>query len=431
LKYKNYQNIKQVNSKWFTCIPYDWNLVRIKVLGKTLAGGTPKTDNPSYWENGTIPWLPSGKVQNNFLNLTDADVFITEDALNNSATKLIKPNSILVALTGGTCGNIAFLNFESTANQSVVAIEPNALINNKYLYYSLLAQREQIIILKSGGAQGGITSDDVRNLILALPSNIKEQIAIVNFIEPELEKIDVLIDKQKKLIDLLKEKLQAVISNAVTKGLDPKVMMKDSGVAWLGYIPEHWELKKIKWCVKLKNEKTSDRSNTIALENIESWTGRFIDTESEFEGDGVKFNEGDVLFGKLRPYLAKVFRATMSGEAIGDFFVLEPNQNLLSQFAERLFISSEFIDAINSSTYGTKMPRVNWEYFSSVSIPLPPKHEQMQISNYLVTAIEEMDELIATSINAVDLLEERRSALISAAVTGQIDVRNYKIKEAA
>ena len=120
----------------------------------------------------------------------------------------------------------------------------------------------------------------------------------------------------------------------------------------------------------------------------------------------------------------------MSGEAIGDFFVLEPNQNLLSQFAERLFISSEFIDAINSSTYGTKMPRVNWEYFSSMSIPLPPKHEQIQISNYLVTAIEEMDELIATSINAVDLLEERRSALISAAVTGQIDVRNYQPKEA-
>jgi restriction endonuclease S subunit len=114
----------------------------------------------------------------------------------------------------------------------------------------------------------------------------------------------------------------------------------------------------------------------------------------------------------------------MSGEAIGDFFVLEPNQNLLSEFAERLLICSEFIDAINSSTYGTKMPRVSWEYFSTMSIPLPPRSEQLQISNYLESAIKEMDDLIAKSNHAVALLQERRTALISAAVTGQIDVRN-------
>jgi type I restriction enzyme S subunit len=245
----------------------------------------------------------------------------------------------------------------------------------------------------------------------------------VSFLEYETTKIDELVAEQQNLIELLKEKRQAVISHAVTKGLVLTDKMKDSGVMWVGDVPEHWEIKKIKWCLKLKNEKTQERSNTIALENVEGWTGRFIDTESEFEGDGVKFNEGDVLFGKLRPYLAKVFRATMSGEAIGDFFVLQPKHNLLPQFAERLLISSEFIDAINSSTYGTKMPRVNWEYFSSMLIPLPPVHEQIQISNYLVTAIKEMDDLIAISNNAVALFQERRSALISSAVTGQIDVR--------
>jgi len=254
---------------------------------------------------------------------------------------------------------------------------------------------------------------------------INEQRKITHFLDDQLFKINILISEQEKLIELLKEKRKAVISNAVTKGLNTKVKMKGSGAEWLGDIPEHWEIRKIKWLLKLKNEKTQERSNTIALENIEGWTGRFINTDSEFEGDGVKFNEGDILFGKLRPYLAKVFKATMSGEAIGDFFVLEPNQNLLSEFAEKLLISSEFIDAINSSTYGTKMPRVSWNYFSSMSIPLPPKIEQLQISNYLENAIKVMDELIAKSNHAVALLQERRTALISAAVTGEIDVGNY------
>lgn len=444
MKYENYHNIKQVNSKWITCIPYDWNLVRIKVLGKTLNGGTPKTDNPAFWENGSIPWLPSGKVQNNFLNLIDADIFITEDAVNNSATKLIKPNSVLVALTGATCGNIGFLNFESTANQSVVAIEPNTLINNKYLYYSLLAQREQIIFLKSGGAQGGITSDDVRNLIVTLPSNVKEQTAIVNFIEPVLEKIDGLIEKQKKLIDLLKEKRQSVISNAVTKGLYSSVKMSNSGVEWLGEIPEHWEITKIKYIATASNGLTYSPDDLVDQEE-----GVLVLRSSNIQQGDISLDDnvyvkmaipekavvrsGDILIcsrNGSRDLIGKnaLIPDSLDGVAYGAFMML-----LRSDISEYIYwILNSYIFKFQSSLFLTStINQLTVSDLYGFEVPIPPKSEQFEIIKYLQESTKQINLLIENAKKSVLLLQERRSALISAAVTGQIDVRNYQIKEDA
>ena len=421
-----YSEYKKTNVDWLTEVPAHWNIQSCRgVLTERNERNDPLINENylSLMANiGIILYEEKGDVGNKK----------PEDL---GKCKQVYPGDLVINSMNYGIGSYGLSKHRGVCSPVYIVLTPKLnKVEERYVFRILEIKKFQQYAQSFGNGilehRASISWDILKNIGLPLPS-IEEQRNILQFLDIEIAKIDNLVKDQEKMIELLKEKLQAVISNAVTKGLDPKVKMKDSGVAWLGDIPEHWELKKIKWCAKLKNEKTSDRSNTIALENIEGWTGRLIDTESEFEGDGVKFNEGDVLFGKLRPYLAKVFRATMKGEAIGDFFVLELKQDLLSQFAERLLISSEFIDAINSSTYGTKMPRVNWEYFSSMSIPLPPKNEQIQISNYLVTAIEEMNELIATSNNAVVLLEERRSALISAAVTGQIDVRNYQPKEDA
>ena len=416
MRLDSYPLYKQSGISWYEEIPQRWEVLPLYALAHECS-----SSNKGMIEDNLLS-LSYGKVINK-------DVNSNEGLLPESfeTYQVVEPDDIVLRLTDlqndKRSLRSAIVTERGIITSAYLAIRPKK-VDARFLNYLLRAyDLTKVFYSMGGGLRQSMKFSDVKRLPLILPS-LLEQKSIVTFLDHETSKIDTLVVAQGKLIKLLKEKRQAVISNAVTKGLDRQVKMKDSGVEWLGDIPEHWELKKIKWCAKLKNEKTSDRSNTIALENIEGWTGRFIDTESKFEGDGVKFNEDDLLFGKLRPYLAKVFRATMKGEAIGDFFVLEPKQNLLSQFAERLLISSEFIDAINSSTYGTKMPRVNWEYFSSMSIPLPPKHEQIQISNYLVTAIKEMDELIATSNNAVALLEERRTALISAAVTGQIDVRD-------
>ena len=109
---------------------------------------------------------------------------------------------------------------------------------------------------------------------------------------------------------------------------------KESGVEWLGDVPEHWELKRLKRNLRLLTEKTDRRENPVALENIESWSGSFIQTETKFEGDGIAFERGDILFGKLRPYLAKVYLADASGEAVGDFHVMRPTKGIDSRFSQ-------------------------------------------------------------------------------------------------
>jgi len=165
---KPYDKYRQTKNIWYSEVPSHWLLSKIKYVAKTLAGGTPSTDKSEYWDNGDIPWLPSGKLQN--CDITTAEKFITEEGLNNSSTKWIKPNTTLIALTGATCANIGFLKFKACANQSVVAIDEFAhKVNSRFLFYMLISMRKQILTHQSGGAQAGINDGDVRNLILAVP----------------------------------------------------------------------------------------------------------------------------------------------------------------------------------------------------------------------------------------------------------------------
>ncbi|NPV01722.1 MAG: restriction endonuclease subunit S [Brevinematales bacterium] len=205
----------------------------------------------------------------------------------------------------------------------------------------------------------------------------------------------------------------------------PKV--KPSGTEWLGDVPEKWDIQRLKYCLSLNSYKTETNENTLALENIESWTGNYIDTDSFYEGEGIAFREGDILFGKLRPYLAKVYLSKSFGEAIGDLFVLRPFKHLYPEYASYLLRTKTYIDIIDGSTYGAKMPRVNWEFMGNLPFPLPPLAEQQAIASYLDRETAKIDALIAKNRELIALLAENRSALISRAVTKGLDP-NAKMK---
>jgi type I restriction enzyme S subunit len=192
---------------------------------------------------------------------------------------------------------------------------------------------------------------------------------------------------------------------------------KDSGVAWLGEVPGHWEVKRLKHSLSLLTEKTDRRTNPVALENIESWSGRFIATETEFAGDGVAFMQGDVLFGKLRPYLAKVLLADSEGEAVGDFHVMRPNDAIAPRFAQYQLLNRTFIDIVDGSTFGSKMPRASWEFVSSMPLVIPPMAEQTAITAFLDRETAKIDALVAEQEKLIALLQEKRQAVISHAVT--------------
>ena len=196
---------------------------------------------------------------------------------------------------------------------------------------------------------------------------------------------------------------------------------KDSGVEWLGEVPADWKISSLKRQAKLLTEKSDRRNNPIGLENVESWSGRQLTTETEFQGDGVAFERGDILFGKLRPYLAKVLLARESGEAVGDFHVLRPSSELISSFLAHAIRNREFIAIVDGSTYGAKMPRASWEYMGSMLVAVPPISEQTAIAGFLDRETAKIDALVAEQQNLIALLKEKRQALISHAVTKGLD----------
>lgn len=192
---------------------------------------------------------------------------------------------------------------------------------------------------------------------------------------------------------------------------------KDSGVEWLGEVPAHWGIRRLKYNLRLLTEKTDRRDHPVGLENIESWTGRFVPTQAEFEGEGIAFDAGDILFGKLRPYLAKAYRAETPGEAVGDFHVMRPVAGIDSRFAQYQILNREFIGMVEGSTFGAKMPRVSWDFFGGMKVTVPPTSEQTFIADFLDRETAKIDALIAEQRRLIELLKEKRQAAISHAVT--------------
>lgn len=192
---------------------------------------------------------------------------------------------------------------------------------------------------------------------------------------------------------------------------------KASGVEWIGKVPSGWAVQPLRRHARLLTEKTDRRDHPVALENIESWTGRFLPTDTEFQGDGVAFERGDILFGKLRPYLAKTLVATASGEAVGDFLVMRPTEAADPRFLSYLLRSSEVISIIDGSTFGSKMPRASWDFVGAMHTPLPPPNEQDAIVRFLDRETNKIDALAQEQRRLIDLLKEKRHVVISQAIT--------------
>ena len=201
---------------------------------------------------------------------------------------------------------------------------------------------------------------------------------------------------------------------------------KGSGVEWLGEIPEHWETRRLKYAAPESSEKLEAKpkeSLYLGLENIESGTGRLLldDLAENAASNVVAFREDDVLFGKLRPYLAKVVHANFDGVGTTELLVLRPKDDVESRFLFYYLLSDGFIDTVNSSTYGTKMPRANSEQVGDLTVNLPPLAEQRAIAAFLDRQTARLDALIAEQRRLIKLLQERRAALIGHAVTQGLD----------
>ena len=209
----------------------------------------------------------------------------------------------------------------------------------------------------------------------------------------------------------------------------PYPAYKDSGVEWLGEVPQSWGIFRLKGVVANVTDLTKELDGDniyLALEHVESWTGKFsiMNNNIDFDSQAKRFQSRDVLFGKLRPYLAKVVYPGRDGVCAGEFLVLRPRHaGLLSKYLEQLLRSKPVIFAIDASTFGAKMPRADWQFIGNMRIPLPPLSEQRAIAHFLDHANERIQRYIHAKEKLIKLLEEQKQVIIHQAVTGQIDVR--------
>jgi type I restriction enzyme S subunit len=231
--------------------------------------------------------------------------------------------SFLMVIEGGSSGRkMVFLDRDVCYVNKLCSFY--SIENTKFQYYYVQSYNYQDKFrLSLSGLIGGVSISNLREIELILPP-LSEQQQIVSYLDTKTSQIDSLIEKTQRKIELLKENRTSLINEVVTKGLNPNVEMKDSGVEWIGEIPSHWELKRLKYFCELVNEKGLPNEGDVKIspENVESNTGFCFNLYSEYSGDGVKFSEGDILLNKLRLYLKKILFTEYEGYSMGEMIVL-------------------------------------------------------------------------------------------------------------
>lgn len=318
----------------------------------------------------------------------------------------------------------ALSEIDVCVSPAYIVLRPSIEADSSYLKHQLNVFDVSHMKTLGAGVRQTISFKDIGNCWTVMPPR-EEQEAISFYLDKEVNRIDAAISSQERMIELLEERRSAIITQAVTKGLDPEAKMKDSGVPWLGEVPAHWGLKRLRYLAVNKSLKRDfSDGEYVGLENIESCTGRYAPAVN-FTPAGVVsiFRKGDVLFGKLRPYLQKVAMAERPGSCSTEILPLSPVNAAYGPYLQRLLSCWGFIDYVNAETYGSKMPRVDWAMLADICVPCPPQDEAVAIAAQLRLMVDTMDEAITSQTRMIDLLKERRSAIITQAVTGQIDIR--------
>lgn len=407
---KKYDSYKDSGIEWLKEIPKEWKIARMRYVCDISTGDK---DTINKEEKGNYPF------------------FVRSKNIERISTFTYDEEAILTPGDGDICKVWHYINGKFECHQRVYKLAKFHKVTGKFLYYFLMHNFEyEVFKLSAKSTVDSLRRPMFQNFPIAFGS-IEEQTAIANYLDQKTTQIDDLIDKKERLIQLLEEERTAIINQAVTKGLDPTVHMKDSGIEWLGEIPAHWEVKKLKYVANLISQKTSEKPEyIIALENIESWTGKIIGNplENEMQGEAQLFEKGDVLFNKLRPYLAKVTLANKMGGAMGELLILRPNEFITSEFLFQRLRSEMIITVVDGSTYGTKMPRASWDKFISLlEFGVPTIEEQNKIVEFISNNELTIDSITQKYKQEIELLKEYKTALISEVVTGKVDIRNEKL----
>jgi type I restriction enzyme S subunit len=440
VSYPVYPTYRPARHFWLDQIPTHWDSVSLRLIAKRSSGGTPDKANSLFWTDGTIPWLNSGEVNQGVI--TEPTTYITEDALSQSSAKWVPPNAIIVALAGQgkTKGMAAITTFKTTCNQSMAAVVFE-IDHPKFMYWWLVSQYKNIRGMASDDARDGLNLEMIATIPCPRPSVLEQQ-KIAAFLDSKTGQIDALIAKKKELLGKLKEKRLAVITQAVTKGLDPAVLMRDSGIPWLGDVPKHWEVLPIKHLLTAILD--TEHKTCPYYDDGEFLVARTPNIrDGKLTLDGAKYTDaagyqewtargipkpGDILFTREAPAGEACIVPDEPQLCIGQRVVLfrtDP-QILESRYAIYSIYGGAARNFIEMHSLGSTVTHFNMSEIAMIPMLAPPIDEQTSIAEYLDKQTSKIDQMMSKVESAIARLTEYRTALITAATTGKIDVRNWQ-----
>lgn len=446
-----YTSYKKFGSDWLPELPSHWARQRIKFLTTFMvSGGTPPTGSDHYW-GGDIPWVSPKDMK--APAIFETEDYITGEGLRRSAARLVPANTLLMVVRSGILRHsipVALSAREVTINQDIKAVGFLSGTSPAYVRYFIEGLQAELLARwsKVGTTVESIESEYFANDEIPVPP-LSEQIAIVSFLDREILRIDALIEKKRRLLELLEEQRLAVITHAVTKGLNPNVSMKDSGVDWLGDIPAHWMPIRI---ANLTNQITNGYVGPTReilvdagiryIQSLHIKSGKilfnrghyFVEEEWSLAHAKSILRRGDVLVVQT----GEIGQTALVGDEYEGcnchaLIIMRPRVDRLRGAFLELYLRSDVGQKYLASIQtGALHPHLNCTIIRDVYVPTPPTlDEQDAIIAHIESMCEPIDRAREYNERSVALLSEYRSALITNAVTGKIDVRGEMEKEVA
>lgn len=422
------REMKDSGVEWIGLIPEHWGTLSLQyLLSFSGSGTTPKRLDMLVCEDGNgINWLNTGDLTDGYIENIPQKLK-TEVMHQYSTLRLYPSGSLVIALYGATAGKLGILLEPSTTNQACCVLVPNKdLLNLKYLFYQLFAARSSLISLAKGGGQPNISQETVRKFKVCF-TDLQEQKKIANFLDSKCAEIDALKADIEKQIETLQEYKKSVITEAVTKGLEPNVGLKDSGVDWIGQIPKHWTVLKGKWFLSLLQRPTKETDEVITCFRDGEVTLRSNRREDGFtislkECGYQGIEPGDIVVHGMDGFAGAIGISDSRGKASPVLNVLDTN--LSKKFYVYYLRSMAFKGVFISLSTGIRVRSCDtgWNKLKNLPYPVPPLVEQQAISDFLDNKCTDIDALIVDIKKQIELLQEYKKSLINEAVTKGLDL---------
>lgn len=410
--------------------PQRWPRIPLRHLFNIVSGATPTSSDESLWE-GDIPWVTPedvGALQG--IRIKDTRRKLTLEGFNKCGTRLAQKNSIVLTKRA-PIGQLAILDIEACSNQGCFLLSPREGVDSRFYYYLLLSKVKVLQVSGRGTTFLELSTDVLKSLPVVFPLH-SEQLIVADFLDRETARIDSLISAKENYLTLIAEKRHALITSAVTRGIDPTVRFRKSGIPWLGPVPEHWEITRAKNLFREVDQRSLTGEETLLSLRMQlglvphnSVSEKVIPSEALI---GYKIAElNQIVVNRMRAASGLIAVVPQPGIVSPDYAVFQPKNGIDPEYYTHLFTTPLLQAVFRSESKGlgtgsSGFLRLYSDNFLSINLPKPPSEEQPAIADYIRSETAKLDELKTATERTIILLRERRSTLIAEVVSGQLDL---------